>query len=190
MNQPSVLEIITAAGSIATPILVLLLTGIGWRFRKSIERRFEREDKARARQLELEDKLREDRIATYNEILEPFILIFMSDAAWAANPKNKSRDRHAIASQKLLSLEYRQQGFKLSLVGSDAVVGAYNDLMQYFFARSEGDPATEGDVRDMMELLGRFLLEIRRSMGNEATSLGPWQMLEWFLTDARKYASQ
>ena len=38
-----------------------------------------------------------------------------------------------------------------------------------------------------MALLGTFLLEIRRSMGNEATKLTNWQMLEWFLTDARTW---
>jgi hypothetical protein len=39
----------------------------------------------------------------------------------------------------------------------------------------------------MMSLLGAFLLEIRRGMGNETTKLDNWDMLEWFLTDARKY---
>jgi hypothetical protein len=99
-----------------------------------------------------------------------------------------NKDKNALATQKMLSLEYRQRGFRLSLVGSDAVVTAYNDLMQYFFHRGEEPQApTETDVRDMMSLLGKFLLEIRRSMGNEATKLDKFSMLEWFLTDARKY---
>lgn len=187
MNKPLILQYVTAIGAVATPLLVLVLTSIGWRLRKRIERQFEIEDRQAARRRELEDKLRSDRIETYNQILEPFIILLMTDAAWQANPKNKNKDRHAIASQTLLSLEYRQQGFKLSLVGSDAVVTAYNDLMQYFFHRDETSPVKIEDIRDMMDLLGNFLLEVRRSTGNESTELDNWQMLEWFLTDARTY---
>ena len=40
-----------------------------------------------------------------------------------------------------------------------------------------------------MSLLGALLLEIRRDTGNETTMLDRWQMLEWFVTDARKYRS-
>jgi len=177
MNDTTWLNYVTAIGSVATPILVLVLTGIGWRFRAQIERR-----------LTLEDKLRGDRTGTYNEILEPFILLLMSEAAWQADPKNKNVDKNQIARQKMLSLEYRRQASRMSLVGSDAVVRSYNDLMQYFFR--PGDRSTspgESDSREMMSLLGRFLLEIRRSVGNEATKLDNWDMLEWFLTDARKY---
>ena len=35
---------------------------------------------------------------------------------------------------------------------------------------------------------GTLLLEIRRSMGNESSKLTNWQMLEWFITDVRKYS--
>jgi hypothetical protein len=92
--------------------------------------------------------------------------------------------------QQLLSLEYREQGFRLSLVGADPVVKSYNNLMQYFYSRGEQTPASEPDVAEMLKLLGQFLLEIRRSMGNEMTSLSNWEMLEWFFTDARKLAAQ
>jgi hypothetical protein len=44
-------------------------------------------------------------------------------------------------------------------------------------------------VKDMMSLLGQFLLEIRRSTGNESTKLDKWDMLEWFLKDAREFQS-
>jgi hypothetical protein len=93
----------------------------------------------------------------------------------------------------MLSVDYRRDGFALSLVGSDDVVRAYNDLMQYFFQRVDlvGDrPASEHEARETMSLLGKFLLQVRRSMGNEATKLDNWEMLEWFLTDARKYRSK
>jgi hypothetical protein len=88
----------------------------------------------------------------------------------------------------MLSLEYKETGFRLSLIGSDSVVKAYNNIMQLFFQRADklGQPA-ESDVIELMSLLGTLLLEIRRSSGNETTKLDNWDMLEWFLTDARNY---
>ena len=177
MQQISWLPYLTAIGSIATPILVLALTALGWRLRRRIERR-----------LELEDKLRDDRIETYNDILEPFVILFTSDEAWKIDPENNNKDKNALAMQTMLSLEYRRKAFKLSLVASDSVVSAYNNLMQFFFQRAGHDPS-EADIKEMLSLMGAFLLEIRRSVGNESTRLDNWQMLEWFLTDARQFRS-
>jgi len=180
MTEATWLDYVNAVGSVATPVLVLGLAGIGWRLRSRLERRFA-----------LEDKLRQGRVQTYNQILEPFILLLTSDAAWKSNPKTKNADKNAMAMEKMLSFEYRSQGFQLSLVGSDAVVKAYNNLMQYFFQRgTQSAAAGEADVREMMTFLGRFLLEIRRSMGNESTELDGWDMLEWFMSDARKLRAQ
>ncbi len=170
------LDYLAALGSIATPVLVLALTAVGWRFRRRMER-----------QLELEDKLREDRIAIYNHILEPFIILLMTDVAWQHDKQNKGRDKNDIATGKMLSLEYRKYAFKLSLVGSDQVVLAYNDLFQHFYTQGDNPEVSEENLKTMMALLGNFLLQIRRSMGNEATQLNQWQMLEWFITDARKW---
>lgn len=167
------LDYLTAFGAVATPLLVLALTGVGWRLRTRMER-----------QATLEDKLREDRIGTYNAILKPFIILLTSDAAWQSDPKNKGKDKHETALRILLSLEYREQGFRLSLVGSDPVVKSYNNLMQFFYGLDESSAPAK--VRPMMGLLGQFLLEIRRSMGNEATRVSNWEMLEWFMKDARK----
>jgi hypothetical protein len=173
---PTWVDYLTAFGAVTTPILVLTLTGVGWRIRTRMER-----------QAALEDKLREERIGTYNSILKPFIMLLMTDAAWQSDPKNKGKDRNEIATRTLLSLEYREQGFRLSLVGSDPVVRSYNNLMQFFYGREEGLGANTDDVKQMLGLLGQFLLEIRRSMGNETTKVGNWEMLEWFMKDARKY---
>jgi len=179
MNDANWLAYVTAVGSMATPLLVLALTAVGWRLRRRLERR-----------LELEDKLREDRIDTYNDILEPFTLLLMSDAAWLSDPKNRNKDRNEIATRQMLSVEYRRKAFKMSLFGSDAVVRAYNDLMQFSFERGREESvgaATEHTTKEMMSHLGKFLLEIRRSVGNEATELDNWEMLEWLMTDARRY---
>lgn len=169
------LDYLTAFGAVTTPLLVLALTGVGWRLRTRMER-----------QAALEDKLREDRIGTYNAILKPFIILLTSDAAWQSDPKNKGKDKDELAMRTLLSLEYREQGFRLSLVGSDAVVKSYNNLMQFFYGLDESSAPAVANVKVMMGLLGQFLLEIRRSMGNETTKVTNWEMLEWFLKDARK----
>ena len=180
METKTWLDYVTAIGSVATPILVLLLTAVGWKIRTKLQRR-----------LDLEDKLRSDRIEIYNEILEPFILLLTSQAAWESDKKNKNQNKDQIAVRKMLSVDYRKKAFQLSLVANDEVVKAYNNLMQYFYSRSDQEalPA-EGDIKEMMSLLGTFLLEIRKSTGNEATKLDNWGMLEWFLTDARKYKQQ
>ncbi len=109
--DPTWLDYLSAIGAITTPILVLGLTAMGWKIRHGLERRFD-----------LDAKLREDRITAYNEILEPFIILLMSDPAWKADPKNKGKDKNQLAMQTMLSLAYRRHAFKLSLVGADSVV--------------------------------------------------------------------
>ena len=177
MDTKHWLDYVTAIGAVATPLLVLLLTAVGWRLRQSIERR-----------RELENKLHADRIETYNKILEPFIIFLMSDAAWEHDIKHKGKNKNDFAMTKMMSLEYRNTSFKLSLVGSDAVVMAYNNLFQFFFEQGSDPKDTTERLGIMLSLLGTFLLEIRRSMGNESSKLTNWQMLEWFITDVRKYS--
>ena len=180
MNEKTWLDYLVDAGTIATPILVLLLSGIGWRLRNRLERQFA-----------LEDKLRADRIRIYNGIIKPFILLLTTDAAWQSDPKNKHKDKDEMALRQLLSLEYRELGFHLSLFGSDEVVLAYNKLMQYSFTlASKTASASQPKPVTIMALLGGLLLAIRRSTGNESTSLDCWGMLEWFVKDARKYRSE
>lgn len=176
MENTSWLDYITALGAIATPLLVLALTAVGWRIRTRLERR-----------LDLENRLREDRIKVYNDILEPLIILFTSDAAWQSDRKNKDRNKNDVAMEKMLSLEYRQQAFRMSLVGSDSVVRAYNNFLQFFYNRDGSGGPQSNDLVAMLSLVGSFLLEIRKSMGNEATELDNWEMLEWFITDARKH---
>jgi hypothetical protein len=161
---------LTAAGAVATPILVAVLGGIGWRIRNRIER-----------QLELDRKLREDRIAVYNALLEPFIIFFMSDEAWKADPKNRGKDKDELGSRALLSLEYKRNALRLTVLGSDGVLRAYNALMQHFYTSPL--VSSPDSLRVMVEKIGKLILEIRRSMGNEGTQLSHWEMLEWFLKD-------
>jgi len=172
------IDYLIAISSVITPMLILVLIGVGWKIKTKINRNFE-----------LEDKLREDRIEIYNYILEPFIIMLMSEDAWKTENKNKNKDKFKIATKKMLSLEYRKKSFRLSLMGSDSVVKAFNDLFQHIYSYSEEVEHISEEVKtkEMMRLLGGFLLGIRKSMGNESTKLDEWQMLEWFITDARKY---
>ncbi|RPI71515.1 MAG: hypothetical protein EHM38_03755 [Geobacteraceae bacterium] len=163
---------LTAAGAVATPLLVAVLGGIGWKIRNRIER-----------QLELERKLREDRIAVYNALLEPFIIFFTSDEAWKADPKNKGKDKDELGARALLSLDYKRNAFRLTVLGSDGVLRAYNALMQHFFLNTDKPASSQENLKIMVEKIGTLVLEIRKSMGNEDTKLSHWEMLEWFLKD-------
>ena len=179
-----ILEALTAIGAIATPILLVLLGGFGWVIKTSIERSQSRQQDQTTRIRELEDKLREDRITTYNALLEPFFILFTTEAAFSQDPKYKGKKKDQIAIATMLSVEYRKVGFKLSLVASDQVVRAYNRLMQFFY-HDDGD-MTQVNVKASIwiKLLGDLLLEIRKSMGNESTRLDQWEMIEWFMKDA------
>ena len=177
MEEKNWIDYIVAIATVFTPILIVLFSVIGWKYQRTIERK-----------LKIEEKLRDDRIEIYNQILEPFILLLMSDTAWSSDPKNKNIDNNKIATSKMLSLEYRKTSFKLSLFGSDAVVNSFNELMQYSFRMSENTSTNSlENAKEMVSLLGTLLLEIRKSMGNESTRIDNWGMLEWFIKDARSY---
>ena len=91
---------------------------------------------------------------------------------------------------RMLSVEYREVGFKLSLVANDSVVRAYNKLMQYFYHTEKDPRPIEEKVCDWIALIGDLLLEIRKSMGNESSALDRWEMVEWFMTDAPSLKQQ
>ncbi len=173
MEERNIIDNVIAVADILTPILIFIFSAVGWKFRQSIERR-----------LKLEERLRDDRIQIYNQILEPFIIAFVTDAAWKKDPKNKKKDKDQVMTEIMLSLNYKRDSFKLSLIGSDAVVKAYNNLMQYFYKVEGNEGALSPvNIKKMANLLGSFLLAIRKSMGNESTKLKNLEMLEWFFKD-------
>lgn len=174
MEERGWLDYLVAVGTIATPIIVSLFGVMVWKYQQAIERR-----------IRLEEQLRDDRIETYNLILEPFIILLMSDKAWASDPQHRKKDKFTVGTSKLLSLEYRRTSFRLSLIGSDSVVSSYNDLMQHFFQGPDTSSFSVNDHKEVVSLLGSFLLEIRKSMGNESTKIDKWGMLEWFIKDIR-----
>jgi hypothetical protein len=192
--EKSVLETITSIATIVTPVLLALLSGIGWWIKGRVDsaqarqaERLAKEDAQSARLRELEDKLREDRISTYNALLEPFFLFFTTDAAFASDKKYKGQNKIDLATQRMLSVEYRQIGFKLSLVANDEVVRAYNRLMQFFYHSEEEQTPLEKRMVVWIAMMGDLLLEIRKSMGNQSSNLDRWEMIEWFMTDTPQY---
>jgi hypothetical protein len=177
VNEPNQLDYVTAIASVATPILVLILTALGWTIRNRIER---------ARNIE--EKLRDDRIQIYQEILEPFIIILTKEEGIATEKAYRGKTKEQIAIEKIVSVKYRQTAFELALIGSDDVVRAYNKMMQFFFSDSLTKAQDkEAEIKKLWRLLGDFLLAIRRSVGNEKTSLENLEMLEWLITDIDNY---
>lgn len=183
MNDPHWTDYVAAISAAATPVLVAVLSGVGLYYRQILERRW----KAIEQRWKKEEQLQPDRIEAYDTVLDPFIVLLMSDKAWMPAQRRKefkNRSRVDVALATILSLDYRRNSFKLMLIGGDEVIRAYNDLMQYFYNRGD-EPMDEAETVRAMGLFGRLILEIRRSVGNEATQLQEWDMLEWFMSDAR-----
>lgn len=180
------LDTISAIATLATPILIAFLGGIGWLIQKKLESVQTRQVAQLTRIRDLEDKLREDRISTYNSLLEPFFLLFTTEAAFATDPNYSGKNKNDLAMSMMLSVEYRRIGFKLSLVADDEVVRAYNRLMQFFYHAERNPAEMEIKTSHWIALMSTLLLEIRKSMGNKSSSLDRWEMIEWFMQEASK----
>jgi hypothetical protein len=159
-------------------LLVAILGAIGWMIRTELMRRHE-----------LEDQLRQDRVSIYDEILEPYLIVFVPDAIWDTDPKTKGKNKNEVVEQTLRSFEYRKAVFRMSLICPDAIINAHNGLTRFFLqGKYHLSPSTEADNSKMLSLLGTLLLEIRKSMGNTATRLDIWAVLECLLPEeASKY---
>jgi hypothetical protein len=64
------------------------------------------------------------------------------------------------------------------------VVRSHNELWQH--AYSANKDAGQKSPTELMKLLGTFLLQIRKSVGNKTTSLSNLEMLEWFINDIKE----
>jgi len=150
---------------LVTP-LVAALVGFGvWYFQSRLE--------ALRRE---QERLHDDRRKVYTDVLEPFVRIF----AGVKNPKENQK-----ALQQLLSVEYKRTAFEFSLIGVDDVVQAFNDLMQYVYS-FDAEADKRPDSSELMLRWGRFLLEIRRNVGNSKTKLTPADMLRSQIKDIHK----
>jgi hypothetical protein len=132
---------------------------------------------------EIERRLSEKRQETYRDILDPFIRMLT----------NLKAEELSKEVEKLKSYEYKKITFELNLVGSDEVVLAYNNLMQYIYRiqrlhKSEG--YEEKDPTELLRLWGNLMLEIRKSLGHKNTKLDEWDMFRGTIKDIDKVAEQ
>ena len=194
-GSSTTVDLIIAIGAIATPVLLIVISGIGWYFKSRLESSWKTEAELRRRAEKVEEAMRDDRVQVYNDILEPFIILFTKEDLSPANKKQRGKPKEQRVFEILLSLEYRQAAFKLSLFAHDDVVRAYNSLMQFCFKMGEESVSTESSAsqaigRELVKAFGDFLLAIRKSVGNEASSLSNLDMLTWMITDIDKLKGQ
>lgn len=122
----------------------------------------------------LREELREKRSGIYADLLEPYIKVFTGSSA--------EEGLQEIIEQ-VQSYEYRETHFRLTLLGPDEVVRAYNRFLQYIYSQEDQD---EADPVELLEHYGKLLLEIRRSLGNRGTTLTETEMLEGVIKDIEK----
>ena len=199
-NGPTVLEWVALVGTVATPVLLIFLSAIGWFIKSRFEKSQALEQEARRRIERLESEIREERIQIYADILEPFIILFANDISLPAARSGRGgrgeqpKTKDEVAIEKLTSLDYRRTAFRLSLFANDDVARAYNSLMQaaYSMGPKTGDDSETAGMQgiQIIGLFGDLLLAIRKSVGNEATGLTNTEMLEWMITDIRSVEDQ
>ena len=63
------IDYLTAIGTIATPILLIVISAIGWYLKSRIEASWKTEAELRRRAEKLEEAIRDDRLQVYNEVL-------------------------------------------------------------------------------------------------------------------------
>ena len=116
------------------------------------------------------EKLQDAQRKIYTDILSPYIRIFTS-----------GQDQGVKALSQITSFEYRKVVFELNLMGSDDVVKAMNELMQYIYKTTQAN--TQLVPKDLFGRWGELLLAIRRDLGNKNTNLKPIDMLKSQIKD-------
>jgi hypothetical protein len=175
MAEPTVFDWVTTISSIVTPLMLLILSYL-----------FTKISKTQENIQNLQEKLHADRIAIYNAILEPYIIIATPDAILKKQKKYQHLNKGSgdIAAEIITTPEYKQSEFKLFMIGSDSVVKAYNSLKKYYY--SEKLDGTIETTKEALTLVAKLVLEIRKSVGNENTKLSHLDAIWWFVKDADK----
>lgn len=157
--------------AISGPILMTVGGLITWFFKSK------REDVLLA-----EEKTREFKIKTYENLLEPFIIAFTFTL------EEKEKDK---GINKLLTPEYRKTAFNLMTFGSDEVVKSYNQIMQAFFKikLEDFDDSEEYAVK-MLSYFSDFMLNIRKDLYTKRTNLKRSEMIEFMITDIEKHRAR
>lgn len=118
------------------------------------------------------EELQDQRRKIYIDILKPYIQTF-------AGIKDPSQTKKALRT--LTSFEYRLRSFELNMIGSDEVVRAVNNMMQFFYSLEKED--TTAQPADLLRYWGGVLLAIRRDLGNRRTKLKEVDMLRSQIKD-------
>ena len=127
-----------------------------------------------------EETVRDARLALYERILHPFVIV-LSAAGGTEDEKIKSLE---TVTAEIQSVEYRASAFRLTFIGSDDMVKAFNSLWQNaFYEQSESGLS---NPLEKLEMFGDFLLAIRKDLGNGSTKLENLEMFEWMINDFRK----
>lgn len=180
-------EVVDVAAKIGLPAALFVLSGVGWMLKATYEKTTQQER-----------ELRQARGDIYDRIVEPFLLALSPDAIIVNDPKYKGGDREKALGAAMLTMEYRRDVYRFARFGNDAVIRAFNNLMQYFYSQNDKPdkedtktataiPSNIDQFEELLLLVGVFLLELRRGIGNESTKLHPYEMLEPIVTDIRRF---
>lgn len=169
-------------GTVATPIVVILMGYV-----------FHRQNKTAEHRAAIEGRVHDDRLSVYQAVLKPFSLMFVSQDAWtriaAGSRAYKGKSRETVIAEMFVSEEWIAQSLRFSLIGSDEAVRAFGDL--FHLARSAPDnqsaDAAASYTTDLMKHLFAFLLELRRSAGGPDTTIDGPGLLRWLITDIDAY---
>ncbi len=124
------------------------------------------------------ESLQDERRKIYSQVLEPYIRIF-------AGAKKPTETKKAISS--ITSFEYRRASFELTMIGSDDVVRALNEMMQFSYRM--GDGGSSASPEDLLRYWGGLLLAIRRDLGNKGTKLSEVDMFRSQIKDIDQFTS-
>lgn len=117
--------------------------------------------------------LQTQRRELYLKILDPYIAIL--------SKTNQNQPRSVNNSvQQILSLDYRRMSFELLMIGSDEVVLALNNVMQYSYKLPQAGTV---QPQDLVSHWGGLLLAIRRDLGNKKTELKEIDMFRSYIKD-------
>jgi hypothetical protein len=174
MDTSSILQWISAIGSIVTPILIVIIGAM-------LSRNASKQEKI----IELQLKLQDDRTILYSKILEPFIIAATPKILLAKDKRFSGKDSGEAASTLIMKPEYKLAEFKLLFWGSDEVVKAYNSVKIFAFS---GQPdGTEESTKKFIQLISNLIIEMRQGITNEKTKLSFDEIIWWFTKDANKF---
>lgn len=125
----------------------------------------------------IEEKLRDERSKVYENLLEPYVTIMSK-----ADARTKER-----AMKRILSAEYKKISLQVNLIGADPVIIAWNKLLEY---TSSVEKSSDLNNTLVMRYFADFLLEVRRNLGNEKTTLKRADILRCFVSDVNDYEEQ